>query len=173
MADDYYSDGIEINPDTQQEYYAGSIQEVIKYCKALNIDSGRLAAVKPINVTKYMIQAQGVINGYLSQSYFLPIKPYNQVDVNGEIHLIFPQRLRYLAQQMTAGLLMLSEFQHQEQNMNEAGMKMFEQAKKQIYQLTLWNHRIPGQRYKSRQSHTMPPNFEPPNVLIEQIWSMN
>ncbi|MBR4316248.1 MAG: hypothetical protein IKP65_04670 [Alphaproteobacteria bacterium] len=47
----------EINPDTQQEYYAGSVDEVIKYCKSLNIDSGRLAAVKPINVYKYMVQA--------------------------------------------------------------------------------------------------------------------
>jgi hypothetical protein len=50
---------------------------------------------------------------------------------------------------------------------------MFEEAKKEIYQMTLWNHRIPGQRYKSRSSHTMPPTFEPPHELIEQIWSMN
>ena len=162
-----------VNPLTGQEFYSGSVEDVIKYCKSLNIDSGRLAAVKPVNVEQYQAQVDGIIDGYFSESYFLPITAYNQVDVNGNVHLIFPQRLRYLAQQMVAGLLMLSEFQQQEQNMNEAGSKMFEEAKKEIYQMTLWNHRIPGQRYKSRTSHTMPPGFEPGHELIEQIWSMN
>ena len=162
-----------LNPLTGQEYYSGSVEDVVKFCKSLNIDSGRLAAVKPVNVEQYQAQVDGIIDGYFSESYFLPITAYNQVGVDGQVHLVFPQRLRYLAQQMTAGLLMLSEFQHQEQNMNEAGQRMFEEAKKEIYQMTLWNHRIPGQRYKSRQSRTMPPGFEPGHDLIEQIWSMN
>ena len=163
----------EINPDSGQAYYAGSVDDVIKFCKALNIDSGRLAAVKPINVVSYMKTAEDIINGMLSENYFVPIKPYNQVDVNGVPHLVFPGRIRYLAQQMTAGLLMLNEFQHQEQNMNEAGSKMFEEAKKEVYQLTLWNHKIPGVRKKSRESHFMPVGVEPPHPLVEQIWSMN
>ena len=163
----------EINPETGQAYYAGSVEDVIRFCKALNIDSGRLAAVKPVSVVSYMKTAEDIINGMFTECYFLPIKPYNQVDVNGVPHLVFPGRIRYLAQQMTAGLLMLSEFQQQEQNMNEAGAKMFEEAKKEIYLLTLWNHRIPGQRWKSRTSHFMPPNVEPGHELIEQIWSMN
>ena len=157
-----------VNPLTGQEFYSGSVEDVVKYCKSLNIDSGRLAAVKPVNVEQYQLQVDGIIDGYFSESYFLPITAYNQVDVNGNVHLVFPQRLRYLAQQMVAGLLMLSEFQHQEQNMNEMGSKMFEEAKKEIYQMTLWNHRIPGQRYKSRTSHTMPPGYEPGHDLIEQ-----
>ena len=163
----------EINPETNQAYYAGSVEDVIRFCKALNIDEGRLAAVKPINVVSYMKTAEDIINGMLSENYFLPIKPYNQVDVDGVPHLVFPGRIRYLAQQMTAGLLMLTEFQHQEQNMNEAGSKMFEEAKKEIYQLTLYNHHIVGCRWKSRTGHTMPPTFEPPAPLVEQIWSMN
>lgn len=163
----------EINPDSGQAYYAGSVDDVIKFCKALNIDSGRLAAVKPINVVSYMKTAEDIINGMLGENYFVPIKPYNQVDVNGVPHLVFPGRIRYLAQQMTAGLLMLNEFQHQEQNMNEAGSKMFEEAKKEIYQLTLWNHKIPGVRKKSRISSFIPPNVEPPAPLVDQIWSMN
>ena len=162
-----------LNPDTNQEYYSGSVEDVVKFCKALNIDSGRLSGVNPINIEKYQHQVDGIIDGYLNESYFLPIKAYNQVDANGIPHKIFPQRLRYLAQQMVAGLLMLSEFQHQEQNMNEAGKAMFEESKKEIYQMTLWNHRIPGQRWKSRTSHTMPPGFEPGHELIEQLWSMN
>ncbi len=162
-----------INPDTGQEYYSGSPDDVKKFCKSLNVGSGRLAVVKDENIEVFQRQADQVIDGMLVENYFLPIKPYNQVDANGVPHLVFPGRLRYLAQQMTAGLLMLSEFQQQEQNMNEAGMKMFEEAKKEIYQLTLWNHRIPGQRWKSRTSHFMPPNVEPGHELIEQIWSMN
>jgi hypothetical protein len=129
--------------------------------------------VKPISVVSYMKTAEDIINGMFVENYFLPIKPYNQVDVNGVPHLVFPGRIRYLAQQMTAGLLMLTEFQHQEQNMNEAGAKMFEEAKKEIYQLTLYNHHIPGVRWKSRTSRTMPPNFEPPAPPVEQLWSLN
>ena len=163
----------EINPETNQEYYAGSVEDVIRFCKALNIDSGRLAAVKPINVISYMKTAEDIINGMLCENYFIPIKPYNQVDVNGVPHLVFPGRIRYLAQQMTAGLLMLTEFQHQEQNMNEAGSKMFEEAKKEVYQITLWNHHIQGARWRSRESHFMPPHVEPPHPPVEQIWSMN
>lgn len=162
-----------INPDTNQEYYSGTAEDVIKFCKSLNIGSGRLAAVQPASIETFQHQTDQIIDGMLVDSYFLPIKPYNQVDADGIPHLVFPGRLRYLAQQMTAGLLMMSEFQQQEQNMNEAGMKMFEEAKKEVYQLTLWNHRLPGQRWKSRTSHTMPPNFEPPHELIEQLWSMN
>ncbi len=163
----------EINPESGQAYYAGSTEDVVRFCKALNIDSGRLAAVKPINIVGYMKTAEDIINGMMVENYFIPIKPYNQVDVNGTVHLVFPGRIRYLAQQMTAGLLMLTEFQHQEQNMNEAGTKMFEEAKKEIYQLTLFNHHIPGCRWKSRTSHTMPPNFEPPAPPVEQLWSLN
>lgn len=162
-----------INPDTQQPYYSGTKEDLVVFCKALNIDSGRLSAMSNINVEKIQYKVDGIIDGMLCENYFIPIKPYNQVDVKGQPHLIFPQRLRYLAQQMVAGLLMLTEYQHQEQNMNEAGRLMFEQAKKEIYQMTLWNHRIPGQKYRSRQSRTMPVTFEPPHELIEQIWSMN
>lgn len=163
----------EMNPDSGQPYYAGSVEDVVRFCKSLNIDSGRLAAVKPINVVGYMKTAEDIINGMLSENYFVPVKPYNQVDVNGVPHLVFPGRIRYLAQQMTAGLLMLTEFQHQEQNMNEAGAKMLEEAKKELYQLTLWNNKIPGLRKRSRESYFLPPNVEPPHPPVEQIWSLN
>ena len=160
------------NPDTEQEYYSGSTDDVKVFCKSLNIDSGRLSTVQPANIKHFQLLVDGAIDGYFSESYFLPIKPYNQVDVKGEPHLIFPKRLRLLAQQWTAGLMIISEFQHQEQNMNEAGIKLVEEAKKEIYQMTLWNHRIPGQRYKSLSGRTMPPNFEPPKNMIEQMWQI-
>jgi len=160
------------NPDTGQDYYSGTGDDVKVFCKSLNIDSGRLSSVTSENIAHYQNIVDGAIDGYLSESYFLPIKPYNQVNVNGEPILIFPKRLRLLAQQWTAGLMIMSEFQHQEQNLNEAGIKLVEEAKKEIYQMTLWNHRIPGQRYKSRWGKTMPPSFEPPSNLVEQMWQI-
>ena len=102
-----------INPDTNQLYYSGTKDDLVVFCKSLNIDSGRLAAMSQINVEKIQYKVDGIIDGMLCENYFLPIKPYNQVDVNGVPHLVFPQRLRYLAQQMVAGLLMLTEYQHQ------------------------------------------------------------
>ena len=44
---------VEINPLTGQEYYAGSTEDVVRFAKSLNIDQGRLASVKPINVLDY------------------------------------------------------------------------------------------------------------------------
>lgn len=167
------SDSGSINPDTGQEYYCGTMEDVKVFCKSVNIDSGRLAGVAPKNLIHLMGLADSIINGYLSETYFLPIKKYNQVGVDGVPRLVFPGRIRYLAQQLVAGLLLMSEYQHQEQNLNEMGKTMVEEAKKEIHQMTLWSHRIPGQRYKSVISRTSPPNFEPPQALVEQIWSMN
>jgi hypothetical protein len=107
-----------INPDTQQQYYSGTKDDLIVFCKSLNIDSGRLSSMSNINVEKIQYKVDGIIDGMLCENYFIPIKSYNQVDINGQPHLVFPQRLRYLAQQMVAGLLMLTEYQHQEQNVN-------------------------------------------------------
>lgn len=162
----------DINPDTGQEYYSGSVDDVKLFCKSLNIDEGRLSTIQPASVLKYMHLVDGAVDGYFADSYFLPIKPYNQVGADGTVRLIFPRRLRLLAQQWTAGMMMMSEFQHQEQNLNEAGIKLVEEAKKEVYQMTLWNHRIPGQRYRSIVSKTMPPNFEPPKDMIEQMWQI-
>jgi len=164
--------GENINPNTNQEFYSGTADDVLVFCKSLNVDGGRLSTVKPANVKHYQQLVDGAIDGYLAETYFLPIKPYNQVDANGNPKLIFPQRLRLLAQEWVAGLMLISEFQSTEQNMNESGTKMVEEAKKEIYQMSLWNHRIPGQRYKSSVSHTMPPNVEPPKALVEQLWQI-
>lgn len=154
------------------EYYSGTIEDIKMFCKSLNIDEGRLSTLNSSNVEKYQSLVDGAIDGYLSETYFLPIKSYNQVNADGNVELVFPKRLRLLAQQWTAGLMIVNEMQQQDQNMNEAGKSLIDEAKKEIYQMALWNHRIPGQRYKSAVSHTMPPNFEPPKAPIEQLWGM-
>lgn len=153
-------------------YYSGTVDDIKVFCKSLNIDEGRLSTITVENVEKYQSFVDGAIDGYLSETYFLPIKSYNQVQEDGTVKLVFPQRLRLLAIQWVAGLMLISEMQHQDQNVNESGKAMIEEAKKEIYQMALWNHRIPGQRYKSAVSHTMPPNFEPPKAPIEQLWNM-
>lgn len=153
-------------------FYSGTVEDIKLFCKSLNIDEGRLSTMSSSNVEKYQSLVDGAIDGYLCETYFIPIKSYNQVKEDGTVELIFPKRLRLLAQQWVAGLMLTNEMQHQDQNMNEAGKTLIAEAKKEIYQMALWNHRIPGQRYKSAVSHTMPPNFEPPKAPIEQLWNM-
>lgn len=144
------------------EYYAGSIAEVMLFCKSLGIGGGRLAKVTDNNVNYYMKLVNNFIDGYLNESYFLPIRSYNRVLPNGQLEKVFPGKVRLCAIQWTAGLLLTSEFQTQDPNFNEAGNRLIEEAKKEIHQMTLWNMRIPGQRFKSNVSRTFPPGMQVP-----------
>ena len=87
------------------------------------------------------------VDGYLK--ILFPIK-YNRD--SEMVEKIFPGKVRLCAIQWTAGLLLCSEFQTQEPNMNEMGNKLIEEARKEIHQMTLWNMRIPGQRFNNEDS---------------------
>ena len=50
-----------INPDTQQQYYSGTKEDLVVFCKALNIDSGRLSAMSNINVKKFNIRLMALL----------------------------------------------------------------------------------------------------------------
>lgn len=144
------------------EYYAGEISDVMLFCKSLNIGGGRLSKISDSSVYYYMKLVNDFIDGYLTESYFLPIRRYNRVLPNGQVEKVFPGKVRLCAIQWTAGLLLISEFQTQEPNMNEMGNKLIEEAKREIHQMTLWNMRLPGQRFKSNVSRTLPPGMQVP-----------
>lgn len=142
------------------EYYSGPEENILMFCKSLNISDDRLASVSPVKVEKYQRIVDDAIDGYICEYYFTPLTAYNQVQPNGSIRKVFPGKIRFLAIQWTAGLLLQSEFQNMEPNMHEAGVRFVEEAKKEMQQIVDFSTRIPGQRRK-HPSPTMPPNLAP------------
>ena len=157
-----------INPVTGQAYYSGGVDDIKALCKALNIGEGKLSTITTAMVEHYMGLVDGAIDGYLTEYYFIPIVPYNQVMPDGKVKKVFPGKLRMTAQYWTAGLLLSSEFQNLEQNINEASKNYVEESKKELFQITLYNQRLPGQRMKSAVSKTMPPSLQP-GMFIEKF----
>ena len=153
----------QINPITEQQYYAGSWKDIAELCKTLNISigSGKAQKISVDVVHMYMQQAQDLINGSLHQYYYLPIQPYHQVMPNGKTKAIFPGRLRVAAQQLAAGLMLQSQFQDLDQNQNSAVEKYIQWGKRQLHACCLFNQRLPGQHYKSGWGKTAPPTMIP------------
>lgn len=161
----------QINPVTQQEYYAGSWKDIAQLCKTLNITigTGKAQRITPDIVRLYMQQAQDLANGYLQQYYFLPIQPYNQVMPNGKTKSVFPGRLRVACQQLAAGLLLKSQFQDLDQNTNNSAESYVEYARKQLHQMCLFSQRLPANVYKSGWGKTAIPNLQP-GIPPEPLW---
>lgn len=147
-------------PEDIGEYYSGTEENILMFCKSLNISDDRLASMSPVKVEKYQRIVDDAIDGYICEYYFTPLTVYNQVQPNGSIRKVFPGKIRFLAIQWTAGLLLQSEFQNMEPNMHEAGVRFVEEAKKEMQQIVDFSTRIPGQRRK-HPSPTMPPNLAP------------
>lgn len=143
-----------------RRYYSGSPENIRMFCRSLNISEDRLSTLKPAAVEKYQRLVDDAIDGYLSEFYFTPIAAYNQVQNDGSVRRVFPGKLRLLAIQWTSGLLMQSEFQNLEPNMNEQARAFVDDAKKEMQQITDFSMRIPGQRRKNPLP-TMPPNLAP------------
>lgn len=150
------------NENLKVQYYSGTIEDVLLFCKSLNIGNGKLAKISNEMVYKYMSIVDGLIDSYLQDYYFVPVRRYNRVDVDGKVTKVFPGKIRLIALQWTSGLLLQSQFQNLQPNQNQAVMKYIEQARKQIYQVTLYNARIPGLRWKANGiSHFAPPELMP------------
>lgn len=142
------------------EHYSGKAENVLLFCRSLNISEDRLATVPLPALERMQRIVDDAIDGYLCEYYFTPIVAYNQVRPDGTVRKVFPGKIRFLAIQWTAGLLLLSEFQGLEPNINEQGQKFIEEAKKEMQQMVDYSTRIPGQRRK-HPSPTMPPNLAP------------
>lgn len=159
----------QINKRTGQQYYAGSAKDVQQLCRVLNIGDGKAQQITTDTVRHYMDMAELLIDGYLQQYYFTPIRPYNHMMPSGNVEKIFPGRVRVCAQQWAAGLLMQSQFQQLDANTNQAVNKLLQDAKKQIHQMNLYNQRIPGQLYKSGWGRTAIPTMQP-GIPPQPLW---
>lgn len=161
----------QINPITEQQYYAGSWKDIAELCKTLNISigSGKAQKISVDVVHMYMQQAQDLANGYLNQYYYIPIQPMNQVMPNGKTKQVFPGRLRVATQQLAAGLMLQSQFQDLDQNQNTAAQKYIQYSKRQLHALCLFNQRLNQSSYKSGWGKTAIPTMQP-GIPPQPLW---
>lgn len=161
----------QINPITQQQYYAGSWKDIAQLCKTLNISigTGKAQKISVDIVHMYMQQAQDLANGYLKEYYYIPIQPYNQVMPNGKTKAVFPGRLRVATQQLAAGLLLKSQFQDLDQNTNSAAESYIQFSRKQFHAMCLFNQRITSAQYKSGWGKTAIPTMQP-GIPPQPLW---
>ena len=155
----------EINPRTFQPYYANNMQEIINCLTSLNLQDnldGILSDTgKKERIYYFMDLAETQIDSNLETYYFVPLRECNQVMPNGEIIKSFPDTIRQLAVRLASALLAQSEFQQTDPNTAEIVKNLFNQTRTDLYRLSAFTHRIPGQRMKSGVSKTMPPTMQP------------
>lgn len=150
-----------INPRTGYAYYCGEISDITMICRVLNLEGGRIQKITDPIILKYMDMVEQSVDSYLESYYFTPIREYNVVNASGQIVKQFPGRLRRLSQYWCAGLMITSEFQQLDANTSQIAETYIKDAQNELYQLTIFNQRLPGQVYKSSWGNTFPPSLQP------------
>ena len=141
-------------------YYSGPVDNVMMFCRSLEISGDRLATTSALDVEKYQRLVDDAIDGMLCEYYFVPLHVYTQVQPDGGVRRLFPGKIRLLAIHWTAGLLMQSQFQNLEPNLHEMSKSYIDEAKRELQEIVDYSTRIPGQRRK-HPCPTMPPNLAP------------
>ena len=161
-----------VNPRTNQEYYAGTVEDIKKQVRLLSMRGGRAQAptLSDEYIAYYMDLAEQYIDGGLQEYYFTPIRPYNQTMPDGSTVLVFPNQIRVLAQKWTAALILEAEFQNIDPNVaGDLSEKYISDCKQQLHKLNLYNIRLPGQTVKSGWGRTAIPSMQP-GLPPEPTW---
>ena len=153
-----------VSPVTGEAFYSGSWTDVVEVLSVLNIEEGKLSQITQETVNNYQESADRQIDGVLEDTYHTPLRSMNAVQPDGTTKRVFPGDVRHASKYWAAALLLLNEFQQLSQNSTDQANLYMEEARKQIYTLKRFTHRIPGQSRKSHFSHTLPPNFQPSSI---------
>jgi len=146
---------------TGQTFYSKDWEDVKDVTRTLNIGEGKLSQINQPLVEKYQEMVDREIDSMLSDLYWVPLKAFNQYQPDGTTKGVFPGDVRRLARFWTAGLLLRSEFQGLEPNANEGALNYIEDARRELYKMIRFNHRIQGQVMK-HGIRTMLPTMAPP-----------
>jgi len=151
----------DISPTTGETYYSGSFEKVRNICKSLKIGEGKLAKVTQGLVNEFQETADREIDGELERFYYVPIRARKVfMPGTGTTKLVFPGMVEKLALYLAAGLLLTSEFQQMEPNVLESAQNYINDSRKDLFELTKFTRRIPGQQIK-HNLRTAPPSMMP------------
>jgi len=146
---------------TGEIFYSGPWQGVQEVLAVLKIGNAKLDSLTAEAVNSFQERADREIDGILSDLYHVPFKARYTMTPLGVYVLSFPGDLRSAAIYYTAGLLMASEFQATQSNMNDQTNVILEKAKNMVYDLKRNTHWIPASERKSNISRTLPPSWQP------------
>jgi hypothetical protein len=149
---------------TGEEFYSGSWQDIQDVLRVIDIGEGKMAKVTQPMVNVYQETVDRDIDAILGELYHVPLRAMNQMQPDGVTRRVFPGDVRRCARYWVAGLLLLNEFQALAQNITDQATGYVDDAKKQIYALKRYSHRVPGQERKSQLSRTLTPNMQPASI---------
>ena len=151
----------DISSTTGAPFYSGSWEDIRTICRSLNIGEGKIAKIGQETVNFFQESADREIDAQLTNLYITPLIQFNQYMPDGSTKALYPGEIVGLARYFAAGLLMASEFQGVAENAQEQSEKYLAVAKKSLYDITRFNHRLQGQIYISTL-RMMPPTWQPP-----------
>ena len=153
-----------VSPTTNEEFYSGDYTELAIIAPNLDIGSSGGAlnngGISQADVEKTQERVDRLIDGILSELYYVPLRHFNRTLPNGDTEKVFAGDIRKLAQYWTVGLLMQSQFQQSDVNISETAIQYIESSMLEVNQIVKFGHRIQGQRMRSNYSRTMPPSMQ-------------
>jgi hypothetical protein len=152
-----------VSPTTGEEFYSGTVADVKKILSAIDIGEGKLARFGEADVACYQEVVDRNIDDILGELYHVPLLRINQKQPDGTTKKIIPGSVRMAAQWWVAGLILKNQFQQLMQNSTDQSEQYITKARRDIYAIIRYNHRLYGQRRKSHISRTMPPGMQPPS----------
>ncbi len=154
----------DLSPTTGELFYSGSWQSIQDILRVIDIGEGKMAKVTQPMVNGYQEMIDRDIDAILMELYHTPLRAMNAMQPDGTTKRVFPGDIRRCSKYWVAGLLLLNEFQGLAQNITDQATQYIDDAKKQIYAMKRYSHRVPGQERKSQLSRTIPPNFQPASI---------
>lgn len=154
----------DISDLTGESFYSGSWSDIQEVLRVIDIGEGKMAKVTQPMVNNYQEMVDRDIDAVLGELYHVPLRAMNHIQPDGTTKRVFPGDVRRCARYWVAGLILLNEFQGLAQNITEQANAYIEDARKQLFALKRYTHRIPGQERKSHLSRTIPPNLQPASV---------
>lgn len=152
---------MDISPTTGEEFYSGSWENIKHICSVLKIGDGRLARITQEIVNHWQEQTDRAIDGQLERYYYTPLNPINLYQrATGNTIKTFPGAIVEASRYWASGALLLAEFQQLENNVTEQATSFVNESKQRIYDLSRFNRRLQGQRFK-HNLRSAPPSMMP------------
>lgn len=151
----------DISGTTGQIYYSGSWTAIQDIVKVLKIGPGKLSEIDQAMVNRFQEMIDREIDGMLADLYWVPLKRFNQYQPDGTTKSVMNGNIQRLARYWTAGLMLQSQFQQLDPNVNETTTNYIEDSRKEVYDIVRFQRRLQGQEMK-HPLRTAPPSMMPP-----------
>ena len=152
----------DISDTTGEQFYSGTWENIQNVLRVLDIGEGKLAKVTQPLINEYQETVDRNIDDIVTELYHVPLLRVNQKQPDGTTKKVLPGAVARAAKYWTAGLILKNEFSQLSQNVTDQAQGYIDDARREMFSIIRFNHRLYGQRRKSHMSRTMPPGMQPP-----------